>query len=285
MAPRSGRPPEVSASCRACVECSELFVKTPVKATLIAIAVAVVLVLAAIIYALVSRGEPSSPAGDAEVASVVRPDSHVVDDGGDGSVVVVEFLDFECEACGAFYPIVEDLREQFDGEITYIVRYFPLPGHTNSTNAALAAEAAAMIPLRTSIPDAAPMAKRARDFIELFQHVLEGRAAMISGDHPAAIAAFGRAAAIQAQDTEGGDPPIVWYPTRRSLAAAMLASGDAAGAKAKIEELLKDWPSDPYSYFVLAQAETALGNTAAATEARRQSQIEWLGGEMRLALT
>ena len=151
--------------------------------------------------------------------------------------------------------------------------------------AAVAAEAAAMIPLRTSIPDAAPMAKQARDFIELFQHVLEGRAAMISGDHPAAIAAFGRAAAIQAQDTEGGDPPIVWYPTRRSLAAAMLASGDAAGAKAKIEELLKDWPSDPYSYFVLAQAETALGNTAAATEARRQSQIEWLGGEMRLALT
>ena len=151
--------------------------------------------------------------------------------------------------------------------------------------AAVAAEAAAMIPLRTSIPDAAPMAKRARDFIELFQHVLEGRAAMISGDHPAAIAAFGRAAAIQAQDTEGGDPPIVWYPTRRSLAAAMLASGDAGGAKAKIEELLKDWPSDPYSYFVLAQAETALGNTAAATEARRQSQIEWLGGEMRLALT
>ena len=150
--------------------------------------------------------------------------------------------------------------------------------------AAVAAEAAAMIPLRTSIPDAAPMAKRARDFIELFQHVLEGRAAMISGDHPAAIAAFGRAAAIQAQDTEGGDPPMVWYPTRRSLAAAMLASGDAVGAKAKIEQLLKDWPSDPYSYFVLAQAETALGNTAAATEARRQSQIEWLGGEMRLGL-
>ncbi len=58
-------------------------------------------------------------------------------------MTVVEFLDFECEACGAFYPIVEDLREQFDGQITYVVRYFPLPGHTNSTNAALAAEAAA----------------------------------------------------------------------------------------------------------------------------------------------
>lgn len=141
-----------------------------------------------------------------------------------------------------------------------------------------------MAPLRAGIADSAPMAKQSRDFIELFQRVLEGRAAMITGDHAAAIAAYGRAAAIQGQDSEGGDPPMVWYPTRRSLAAAMLAAGDAAGAKGKIEALLKDWPSDPYSYFVLAQAETALGNAAAAAEARRQAQIEWLGGEMKLGL-
>lgn len=38
---------------------------------------------------------------------------------------------------------MEDLREQFAGEITYVVRYFPLPGHFNSKNAAVAAEAAA----------------------------------------------------------------------------------------------------------------------------------------------
>ena len=150
--------------------------------------------------------------------------------------------------------------------------------------AAVAAEAAAMAPLRAGIADSAPMAKSSRDFIELFQRVLEGRAAMITGDHAAAIAAYGRAAAIQGQDSEGGDPPMVWYPTRRSLAAAMLAAGDAAGAKGKIEALLRDWPSDPYSYFVLAQAETALGNAAAAAEARRQAQIEWLGGERTLGL-
>jgi protein-disulfide isomerase len=58
-------------------------------------------------------------------------------------VTVVEFLDFECEACGAFYPVVEELRKMYDGEMTYVVRYFPLPGHINSTNAAVAAEAAA----------------------------------------------------------------------------------------------------------------------------------------------
>lgn len=150
--------------------------------------------------------------------------------------------------------------------------------------AAVREEAAAMTALSAAIPAKAPQAKDIKDFIELFQKVLEGRAAMIDGDHAAAVAAFTRAAAIQAQDDEGGDPPAIWYPTRRSLAAALLASGDAAGAKAKIEELLKDWPSDPYSYFVLAQAETALGNTAAAAEATRQSQVEWIGGMMDLKL-
>lgn len=116
--------------------------KTPVKATLIAIAVAIVLAIVGIVYAMSQQAtDPAPPEG--EKLQTVRTDSHVLDDGGAGAVTVVEFLDFECEACAAFYPIVEDLREQYDGEITYVVRYFPLPGHINSTQAALAAEAAA----------------------------------------------------------------------------------------------------------------------------------------------
>ncbi|CAN5353062.1 hypothetical protein BH10PSE1_BH10PSE1_19790 [soil metagenome] len=150
--------------------------------------------------------------------------------------------------------------------------------------AAVTAEAQAITTLRASLPAAMPMADRMKGFMEVFEKVLEGRAAMISGDYPAAIAAYGRAAEVQGREEEGGDPPIIWYPTRRSLAAAMLASGDAAGAKAKIEALLKDWPADPYSYFILSQAETALGNTAAAAEATRQSRVEWIGGEMTLGL-
>ncbi|WP_309627870.1 hypothetical protein [Brevundimonas sp.] len=121
-------------------------------------------------------------------------------------------------------------------------------------------------------------------FVEVSQRVLEGRAAMLEGNASAAVAAFTRAAEIQGMEEEGGDPPIIWYPTRRSLAAAMLANGDAAGAKAKIEELLTDWPMDPYSYFVLAEAEAALGNTAAAGTAREKARVEWIGGEMSLKL-
>lgn len=58
------------------------------------------------------------------------------------TVVLVEYLDFECEACGAYYPIVKNLEKQFGEEITFVARYFPLPGHRNGLTAALAAEAA-----------------------------------------------------------------------------------------------------------------------------------------------
>jgi tetratricopeptide (TPR) repeat protein len=149
---------------------------------------------------------------------------------------------------------------------------------------AVRAEAEAIRTIRESEAITGPQAKDMKDFLEVSQRVLEGRAAMLEDNATAAVAAFTRAAEIQGQEEEGGDPPIIWFPTRRSLAAAMLANGDAAGAKARIEELLSDWPMDPYSYFVLAEAETALGNTAAADAARARAGVEWLGGAMSLKL-
>lgn len=115
------------------------------RAILVAVGAAVVLLLGGLLFVLATRGaapEATDPAADA-TASVVRDDSHVLGEEGDGRVTVVEFLDFECEACGAFYPVVEDLRAEYAGEITYVVRYFPLPGHVNAMNAAVAVEAAA----------------------------------------------------------------------------------------------------------------------------------------------
>lgn len=150
--------------------------------------------------------------------------------------------------------------------------------------AGVTAEAEAIAALRTAAAFTGRMAETQRDFTELQQRILEGRAAMIAGDTAAAVEAFTRAAEIQASgDGEGGDPPAIWYPTRRSLAAALLAGGDAAGAKAKIEELLVDWPSDPYSLFVLSRAEAALGDRAASEAALARSRVEWIGGEMSLA--
>lgn len=116
--------------------------KTSLKAAIVTVAVVAALATAGVVYALSQRAAaPGPPEGDRQ--QTVRTDSHVLDDGGADAVVVVEFLDFECPSCGAFYPIVEDLRQTYAGDITYVVRQFPLPGHRNSTHAALAAEAAA----------------------------------------------------------------------------------------------------------------------------------------------
>lgn len=57
-------------------------------------------------------------------------------------VTLVEYLDFECEACGAFYPITTKLKEEYKDDVRLVVRYFPLPGHRNSRTAAQAVEAA-----------------------------------------------------------------------------------------------------------------------------------------------
>ncbi|HAU99098.1 MAG: Protein-disulfide isomerase [Candidatus Beckwithbacteria bacterium GW2011_GWB1_47_15] len=60
----------------------------------------------------------------------------------DASVTLVEYLDFECEACGAYYPLVKQLSEEFKNDVRFVNRYFPLPGHKNGLPAALAVEAA-----------------------------------------------------------------------------------------------------------------------------------------------
>ncbi|MPY59990.1 DsbA family protein [Streptomyces spongiae] len=73
----------------------------------------------------------------------VRGDSHRLSDPKKSELTVVEFLDFECEACGAMYPVVEKLREEYGGRVTFVARYFPMPGHRNGELAARTAEAAA----------------------------------------------------------------------------------------------------------------------------------------------
>jgi protein-disulfide isomerase len=71
--------------------------------------------------------------------SLVRPDSQMKGP-ADAPVTIVEFLDFECESCGAFYPSVKEVVKNYEGKILFVVRYMPF--HGNSVLAAMAAEAA-----------------------------------------------------------------------------------------------------------------------------------------------
>jgi protein-disulfide isomerase len=57
-------------------------------------------------------------------------------------VTVVEFTDFQCPACGAMYPVLEDALKSYGTRVRFVVRDFPLGMHPFARKAAEAAAAA-----------------------------------------------------------------------------------------------------------------------------------------------
>jgi protein-disulfide isomerase len=123
----------------------QLVLKTSAgRALLIAVAIAIIAVAAvALLLNRTAGDEPSDVTADAGAAQLVRENSHRLNDVPDARVTLVEFLDFECEACRAAQPIVEELRTEYGDRVQFVVRYFPLSAHYNSERAARAVESAA----------------------------------------------------------------------------------------------------------------------------------------------
>jgi tetratricopeptide (TPR) repeat protein len=93
----------------------------------------------------------------------------------------------------------------------------------------------------------------ASDVLAVGEHLLAGRILASSGDSGRAIAEYRKA--VEAQDALSYDePPAFPWPVRESLGAALLKSGDAAGAETVFREDLKKNPNNPRSLLGLAQS-------------------------------
>ena len=57
-------------------------------------------------------------------------------------VTVVEFTDFQCPACAAMHPVLEEVIKSYGNKVRFVVRDFPLTQHENARKAAEAANAA-----------------------------------------------------------------------------------------------------------------------------------------------
>jgi len=81
--------------------------------------------------------EPEPPAMIVAVGNgAVRGDPNA-------AVMVIEFTDFQCSACGAMYPVMEDVLKSYSNRVRFVIRNFPLTrAHENAMRAAHAAEAA-----------------------------------------------------------------------------------------------------------------------------------------------
>lgn len=103
--------------------------------------------IAIVVGAAFLIGGKSSPNKETSKISVeqdkllIRNDSYVKGT-KDAKVTIVEFGDFECPACGATYPIVTQLLNEYKGKVNFAFREFPLPSHPNGPIGAEVAEAA-----------------------------------------------------------------------------------------------------------------------------------------------
>lgn len=61
----------------------------------------------------------------------------------DAKVVLIEFGDFQCPGCGAYYPMLKSLEQTYGEDVAFVFRHFPLSQiHPNAFAASRAAEAA-----------------------------------------------------------------------------------------------------------------------------------------------
>ena len=62
----------------------------------------------------------------------------------DSPVTITEFVDYQCEACYAYYPYVKQVKELYKDKVRFQIRNFPIiSGHQFAYQAARSAEAAA----------------------------------------------------------------------------------------------------------------------------------------------
>ena len=103
-----------------------------------------IIIIALIIIGLVAASK-KHPATTSEVA-IPLPSPVTSADWTRGNpnapVTIVEYGDFECPACQAYYPVVEQVFAAASSTIRMAFREFPLPQHADAIPAALAAEAA-----------------------------------------------------------------------------------------------------------------------------------------------
>lgn len=105
---------------------------------LLSILLVAVAIIGGAVYFL---GKPSPPPKRITREELVTPDSFATGNAS-ASAWLVEFSDFQCPACRAFAPVVDELVTKYSNKLFFVYRHFPLAKHEFAKPAAMAAEAA-----------------------------------------------------------------------------------------------------------------------------------------------
>jgi Flp pilus assembly protein TadD len=119
--------------------------------------------------------------------------------------------------------------------------------------------------------------------LELVAATLAAQMATARGETQKSLDEWRRAAALEAQLLYD-EPPAWLYPVNQSLGAALLRSGDAAGAEKVFRETLATHPRDGRLLFGLWQSLAAQQRDSEAILVRQQHEEAWKNATMKLAL-
>jgi len=121
-----------------------------------------------------------------------------------------------------------------------------------------------------------PVNNKTKDILKIANNVLGAKISQAKKENEAAISQLREAIAVQ--DTLKYDEPQDWfYPVRESLGAALLMSGDQAGAEQVFRDDLERNPRNPRSLFGLEQALKSQNKAYDATFIRKQFDASWKG--------
>jgi protein-disulfide isomerase len=98
------------------------------------------LVVAGMIY-LVSLQRVPTADGTVTIENVITADDWVLGD-RNAKVILTEYSDLQCPACASYHPVVKQIVEDFEADIAFVYRHFPLPSHPHAREMAYATEAA-----------------------------------------------------------------------------------------------------------------------------------------------
>ncbi len=128
-----------------------------------------------------------------------------------------------------------------------------------------------------------PINNKAKDIMKIAKDVLGAKIALANKDNSGTVAMLQDAVAIQ--DTlKYGEPPDWFFPVRESLGAALLMSGDAAGAEKVFRDDLERNLRNPRSLWGLHQSLIKQKRDYDAGFIQKEFEASWKGGKQALTL-
>jgi protein-disulfide isomerase len=108
-----------------------------------AVAAGIIAVVGGLMLTVRQDGQTDVPPAGGETGLVTVDSGDWTKGSREARAVLVEYGDFQCPACAAYYPVVKEIAEELGDEVLIVFRQFPLrQSHPQAQLAAQAAEAA-----------------------------------------------------------------------------------------------------------------------------------------------